>query len=46
MNHDGYLINYHPDKEDSPTLNIDFFKDYLYWVIYNSFLCYKLLLLI
>jgi len=27
MNRDEYLINYHPDKEDSPTLNIDFFKE-------------------
>ena len=27
MNHNDYLINYHPDKEDSPTLNIDFFKE-------------------
>jgi 5'-3' exonuclease len=27
MNHDDYLINYHPDKEDSPTLNINFFKE-------------------
>jgi 5'-3' exonuclease len=27
MNHNDYLINYHPDKEDSPTLNIEFFKE-------------------
>jgi 5'-3' exonuclease len=27
MNYNDYLINYHPDKEDSPTLNIPFFKE-------------------
>jgi 5'-3' exonuclease len=27
MNHSDYLINYHPDKEESPTLNIKFFKE-------------------
>ena len=27
LNHSGYLVNYHPDKEDSPTINIDFFKE-------------------
>jgi len=26
MNH-NYLINYHPDKDDPPTLNIQFFKE-------------------
>ena len=27
MNYDDYLINYHPDKDDPPTLNIPFFKE-------------------
>jgi len=27
MNHNDYLINYHPDKDDSPQLNIPFFKE-------------------
>jgi len=27
MNQNDYLINYHPDKDDSPQLNIPFFKE-------------------
>ena len=27
LNYDDYLVNYHPDKEDPPTLNIPFFKE-------------------
>ena len=27
IKHSGYLINYHPDKKDSPSINLQFFTD-------------------
>ena len=27
LNHNDYLISYHPDKDDAPLLNIEFFKE-------------------
>jgi 5'-3' exonuclease len=30
VNHNGYLINYHPDSDDTPTMNITFFKELIF----------------
>jgi 5'-3' exoribonuclease 2 len=29
LKHNGYLINYHPDKDDVPQINLEFFKELL-----------------